>query len=274
MGNKHLAVRSFFRPRPSADRASEAPPDSCNRLGLVVLLHGFTQTGQSWEPLVDAMASGRRFLAPDAPGHGSSSDVTADMWGTAALLAEHVPEPATWVGYSMGGRTALHVALAHPASVGRLVLVSATAGLEDEQQRLARRKSDEALAQLVETEGVGPFLERWLSQPLFTGLPAERAQMSERLTNTATGLASSLRLSGTGSQDPLWGRLAELGARALPVLLVAGERDVKYVDLAYRLATGIGPCARVAVVAGAGHACHLERPEEVASIVDDFCEAT
>lgn len=234
-----------------------------------VLLHGFTQTSTSWGPLLPYL-SGIPLVLPDLPGHGGAAGVEADLWTTADLLSRLVQEPATWVGYSMGGRTALHVALAHPDLVSGLVLVSATAGIEDEAERERRRVSDESLARRAETEGLEAFLEWWLSQPLFATLPPGRADRQGRLTNKVTGLASSLRLAGTGRQSPLWDRLAELGRRDLPVLCVAGQLDTKYCATARALAEGIGRSASTLIIDGAGHACHLERPELVGPALADF----
>ena len=243
------------------------------RAPTLVLLHGFTQTGASWAPLANLFPR-YRLLAPDAPGHGAASSVAADLWGTADLLAATLAaagiEQAHWAGYSMGGRMALHLALLHPGRVAKLVLISTSAGIEDPAQRKARRHADEVLAQRVErggTQGLQDFLSAWLAQPLFATLPAERSGLDQRLANTPAGLASSLRLAGAGTQEPLWGRLPELGERGVPVLLVAGELDRKYCEQAAAMAALIGASARTHVVRGAGHACHLERPEEVAAVI-------
>lgn len=235
----------------------------------LVLLHGFTQTGGSWAPLLPYLPPGPKFL-PDLPGHGGASPAPGDLWSTAARLSGLVDGPASWVGYSMGGRAALHVALAHPGSVARLALVSATAGIVDAAERAARRQRDEALARRVEAEGVEEFVRWWVSQDLFATLPADRARADQRLVNTAGGLASSLRRAGTGAQEPLWDRLAELGRRHVPVLLLAGELDTKYVSLASAMARAIGPTASVVIVEGAGHACHLERPDVVGPALSEF----
>jgi 2-succinyl-6-hydroxy-2,4-cyclohexadiene-1-carboxylate synthase len=109
-----------------------------------------------------------------------------------------------------------------------------------------------------------------LAQPLFATLPRERSGLAERLANSATGLASSLRLAGAGAQGPLWHRLPELGHRRLAVLLIAGGLDTKYVGHACRMAEAIGPSASVLVIQGAGHACHLEHPEETGSAIAEF----
>lgn len=226
----------------------------------LALVHGFTQSGRAWGPAGAALAARFRLLALDAPGHGRSAGVTAGLVDGAEMMADAVAAadgPAAWLGYSMGGRFALHVALARPEVVERLVLVSATAGIDDPAEREARRRSDEALAARVEAEGLEPFVRWWLTQPLFASLAAGAAELDGRLDGTAAGLASSLRRAGTGSQEPLWDRLAEL---RMPVLVVAGELDAKYRQLAHRLAAGIGTNATEAVIAGAGHACHLEAP--------------
>jgi len=167
----------------------------------------------------------------------------------------------------MGGRTALHVALSHPDLVDGLVLISTSAGIDDETQRAERRAADEALAERLEREGIEKFLAGWLSQPLFATLPPERAGLLERLANTPAGLASSLRLAGAGAQEPLWDRLSELATRHRPILLIAGELDHRYCEQAERMAAAIGPPATVSTVSGAGHACHLERPREVAAAI-------
>jgi 2-succinyl-6-hydroxy-2,4-cyclohexadiene-1-carboxylate synthase len=172
----------------------------------------------------------------------------------------------------MGGRTALHVALAHPERVARLVLISTSAGIDDRAGRAARRAADEELARRVEREGVENFLSFWMAQPLFASLRPDQAGHEARLVNTSAGLASSLRLAGQGAQEALWPRLVELRRRQLPVLLLAGEHDERYVDQARRMAAAIGPSASVHVVSGAGHACHLESPGEVAAAIVGFMD--
>jgi 2-succinyl-6-hydroxy-2,4-cyclohexadiene-1-carboxylate synthase len=223
-------------------------------------------------------------VAVDAPGHGRSAGVVAaGLWDTAELLVQSVAphlvgagaagiagatsDPPIWLGYSMGARLALHVALAHPEAVGRLVLVSGTAGIDDPGERSLRRARDEALAAHIEQVGVPTFLDEWLALPLFAGLGPANDQRLERLANTAPGLAASLRTTGTGVQEPLWGRLDELRARALPTLVVAGAWDDRFRQLGKRLVEDIGPSATLAVVPEAGHTPHLEQPEAFLGVV-------
>lgn len=207
-------------------------------------------------------------LTPDLPGHGTRSAVRAGLWEAAAVVGAECGR-AAYLGYSMGGRVALHLALAQPELVERLVLVGATAGLEDDEERAARRAADEELARLLEADGVERFLDRWLARPMFSGLSDEAAGRDARRENTVEGLASSLRLMGTGVQEPLWRRLGEL---AVPVLLVTGERDDAYLELTMRMAAWVGAYASLVMVPGAGHACHLERPDVFAELVVPFLE--
>jgi len=244
----------------------------------VLLLHGFTQTSASWGAIAEPLSGMFPVLVPDLPGHGGASHLAADLWETADLLAATLgsngAERANWVGYSMGGRAALHLAFAHPHLVSKLVLVSTSAGIDGAGERAARRLRDEELAQRIESGGderLHEFFAEWLSQPLFATLSPERAGLDERLRNTASGLATSLRTSGAGAQEPLWHRLPELGKRRLPVLLIVGELDTAYRNHAGRMAQAIGPSASVVVVPGSGHACHLEHPELVVAELSRFC---
>jgi 2-succinyl-6-hydroxy-2,4-cyclohexadiene-1-carboxylate synthase len=227
-------------------------------MSRVVLVHGFTQTGASWNSVALGLPD-HEVLCPDAPGHGTRAAVGADLVTSALVLAPC--GPAAFVGYSMGARVCLHLALLRPDLVTALVLVGGTAGIDDAQERAARRTADEALADRLERIGTEAFLDEWLAQPLFAGLPAEGR---DGRSTDAAGMASSLRLAGTGTQEPLWDRLAELD---MPVLVVAGERDAKFRALGERLVASIGANAALAIVPAAGHAAHLEQPEAFVALV-------
>jgi 2-succinyl-6-hydroxy-2,4-cyclohexadiene-1-carboxylate synthase len=247
-----MAVQASLAVSLHSERSGDGPPDQ-----RLVLLHGFTQTGRCWVPVDADLTRGHEVVRIDAPGHGGSSAVRADLSETAALLAT-AGGPAIYVGYSMGARMALHVALEQPRVVQGLVLIGGTPGIVADAERAERRERDRALAQRLRTEGVDAFLAFWLAQPLFAGLPPAGRFDDERRRNTAEGLASSLELAGTGSQASLWDRLAGID---VPTLVVAGADDTRYADIAERTAAAIGPHARAALVPGAGHAAHLEQPD-------------
>ena len=134
------------------------------------LVHGFTQSERSWDPIHLDHAVALR--VPDDLDFVSTASALADTGGH-----------ATYVGYSMGGRLCLQLALDHPDVVDRLVLASASPGIADDRERAARRDSDEALARGVERDGVDAFLERWLAQPMFATLPRERGRHRRTATS-------------------------------------------------------------------------------------------
>jgi 2-succinyl-6-hydroxy-2,4-cyclohexadiene-1-carboxylate synthase len=230
----------------------------------LVLLHGFTQTRQSWRRTIAALDGRYRAVAPDLLGHGLMSERRpASLAAALAYLAALVDEPHALAGYSMGGRVALHAALARPELVSRLVLVGASPGLADAAERTARQRSDEALADRIEQIGVAAFAAEWAALPLWEGQPerVRAAANADRLRNTPGGLAAALRGLGTGALPSLWDRLGEL---PMPVTLVAGDRDAKFREIAERMAERLRD-ARIELIPGAGHAAHLERPELVAA---------
>lgn len=243
-----------------ADRLAASASGSGPR---VVLVHGFTQTARSWDDLARDLAADHEVVAVDAPGHGGSSAVRADL-GRGAELLGAIGGRATYVGYSMGGRLCLHLAVARPDLVERLALVSATGGIDAAVERAARRADDEALAVSLERDGLDTFLDRWVARPMFAGLPA--TGLEDRRRNTVEGLASSLRLAGTGTQRPLWDELASV---TMPVLLVAGALDARFVAAAERMAALL-PEATLEIVAGAGHTVHLERPDAFRAVLANW----
>ena len=233
-----------------------------------VFLHGFTQTSRSWDPYVALLDQSTPMLRVDMPGHGRSTHIRADLPATADLIAAQCGL-ADYIGYSMGGRVALHVALQHPQCVRRLVLISATAGIANPDERQKRRSDDAVLADSIKDLGVPQFINQWLAQPLFSRLPTSQADVSDRCRNTVEGLAQSLRDSGTGSQESLWERLHEL---TMPVLLIVGEEDVKFCKIAHEMKALIGDNARLEMIAEAGHTVHLEQSQQVAELFSGFLQ--
>ena len=225
-------------------------------------MHGFTQTGASWARIAADLGVDHEVVCVDAQGHGAHDADAGDLWDGARQLGVDGGS-AIYIGYSMGGRLALHLALQSPELIQALVLVGVTAGIEDERERATRRASDDALAERLEQIGVEQFLEEWLAQPLFAGLDVAAQDRASRLGNTTGGLATSLRTAGTGTQEPLWSRLGEL---TMPVLVVVGERDEKFRALGARLVAGI-PDATTAIVPDAGHAAPFERPDAFLTVV-------
>lgn len=221
----------------------------------LLLLHGFTQTGASWDGVVRELAGRYRAVAPDL----GAGPWEAELDRLEALA----PEAFTLCGYSMGGRLALALALRIPERVGRLVLVSASPGLADAGERATRRTADEALADRIEAIGAEAFAREWAAQPLFAGQPpaVAAAAHEDRLRRSAAEHAAQLRGLGTGAMPSLWERLGE---PRMPVTLIVGEQDMKFLAVAERMQTCLPP-AELVVVPGVGHAVHLEGPAAVAA---------
>jgi len=232
-----------------------------------VLLHGFGATRRGWDAVVERLDGERyRPLALDLPGHGEAGALRPV---TVAACTEWVhtlsPRRFALAGYSMGGRIALRVALADPDRVSRLVLISTTAGIESEEQRIMRRAADEALAQRLGREPFEQFVRRWRAQPLFADDPpaVNEAARADQRRNDPLGLAAALRGIGAGALTPVWDRLGEL---AMPALVLAGQRDERYAAIGRRLADAL-PRGELRIVPG-GHTLPLENPQAVADALD------
>jgi 2-succinyl-6-hydroxy-2,4-cyclohexadiene-1-carboxylate synthase len=221
--------------------------------GDVTFVPGFMQRGEAWQPVAAALAQRYRVRSVDF------------ATTTFEERVEELPAGGALVGYSMGGRIALHAALRKPGNWSALALVGVSAGVEDPAER---RRADEELAAWIEQHSIEEIVDRWESLPVFATQPDElRAwQRPGRLSHSPGDLARLLRSAGQGATPPVWDRLHELRC---PVLLVAGELDQRYVEAAQRMA-GLIPEARVRIVPGAGHAPQLERPELVAELLDEY----
>jgi 2-succinyl-6-hydroxy-2,4-cyclohexadiene-1-carboxylate synthase len=274
----------------------------------ILFLHGFSGSGLSWAG-VAGLADRFRAIVPDLPGHGGtgwaadepgrSTDPSAAGSSRPARGGRSAPGRLTvdprprasvertaddlaaiarrlrvgrvhLVGYSLGARIGLRLAVAHPEAIGRLVLEAPSAGIADPDDRAARLARDTELARLAVGEGIEAFAERWEAEPVLAGEAAMSAaardrQRAIRRANTPLGLAASLVHAGQGAMEPLHDRLGEVRA---PTLVVVGADDPARAR-AEEVAAGL-PGARLAVVDGAGHAPHLERPDRFHALVLDF----
>jgi len=230
----------------------------------LILLHGFGGTRHAWEGVIACLHPERyRPLALDLPGHGEHADAQRPISfaGCVEYVLARAPERFALCGYSLGGRVALHVALAAPGRVARLALVASSAGIEDPAERSLRRASDRRLADELERAPFEDFIERWQAQPLFAEDPPEVGALAreDQRRNRPDALAAVLRGIGSGEMGPLWERLKEL---PMPVTVLAGERDPKFQALGRRMVAAL-PDARLAVLPG-GHRLPLESPNELA----------
>ena len=224
----------------------------------VVLVPGFTQTAASWRGVTRILEESCEVVALDVPAKETFA-------ATAAALGKQ-GKRAVYVGYSMGGRLALRLALDQPELVSALVLVSSTAGIADEAARRERIASDEVWAESVMSDGVDAFLDRWLAQPLFATVPPDAPGLRERRALSARYLAHCLRVLGAGAMEPMWDRLPEL---TLPVALVTGKTDAKYEKIALTMLERMrGEVVHVRLEGG--HSLPLEQPAVLGGFIASF----
>lgn len=257
-------------------RAADSGHRYCIKISGVgdplVLLHGFSGSAATWRAVSERLADCCQCFAIDLLGHGGS-DAPADaaryrMESVAAdiidLLDQLALAKSNLLGYSMGGRLALFLALQYPGRFGLLVLESASPGLADDGARAARRRRDCDLAEYIEANGIASFVDYWQSLPIWASQSEAqiRAQRRQRLANRPRGLANSLRGMGTGAQPNLWNQLPNLTA---PTCLIVGERDAKFRGTNQLMAAAM-PQSSLSIIPAAGHNAHLENP-------DAFCQA-
>lgn len=242
----------------------------------IILLHGFTGCGENWQFIAEALAHDYQVITLDLLGHGKSDsppdphrygmEVAAQDLIT--LVEMTIGQPVNLVGYSMGGRLALYLALNYPQHIKKLILESASPGLSASEERLARIQSDELFANRIQQNGIAAFVDEWEKLPLFASQSDEICQQLriQRLQNNPTGLANSLRGMGTGVQPALWEKLPQLKP---PTLLITGELDKKFIEIARQMHNQL-PQSQHEIITQAGHTVHLEQPDAYISLLRSF----
>jgi 2-succinyl-6-hydroxy-2,4-cyclohexadiene-1-carboxylate synthase len=222
----------------------------------VVFVPGFMQPGAAWAPVAESLPERYPSVLLDHASHTYK--------GRLEEIAE-VGEGTVLCGYSLGGRLALHAALRDPRHFTGLVTVSTSAGIEAPAIRAARAQADAKLAAWMETQPIEEIVGVWERQPLFADQAEAlvEAQRPGRLAQDPRGLALLLRTAGQGALEPVW---HQLGTLELPLLAIAGALDRPYSEAARRMASA-APRGRAEIVENAGHACHLQRPEAVATLL-------
>ena len=267
----------------TADGTTLGVHDIAGDDSLVVALHGFTGSGSTMLPLLEAVRGERSAISIDLVGHGDSDapehldpySMPSVVDQVLSIIGPRQPLTVHLIGYSMGGRVALSLAARAPWYFASITTISATAGIDDPIERAQRHDADLELASHIETIGVDGFVDEWLTKPLFASYvssldEAERgATVAQRSRNTATGLANSLRGTGTGAMPPLW---TALGSLRSPLLAIAGELDERYVEIANALSQRV-PHGRAEVISGAGHVVHGEKLVDIANVVSKFLQS-
>ncbi|UOQ46080.1 2-succinyl-6-hydroxy-2,4-cyclohexadiene-1-carboxylate synthase [Halobacillus salinarum] len=243
---------------------------------ILLCLHGFTGSLNTFDELVNQLSSRFRILSIDMPGHartGVLGQLNMEQFCSDLneLLNQLSIPSVQLLGYSMGGRAALSFALLYPEKVNKLILESASPGLEKPEEQKERKARDAALARRIEDKGIESFIDYWENIPLFDSqqeLPIEQKVKikEERLHHHPVGLIQSLLGMGTGSQPSWWRSLSVLST---PLLLITGMKDEKFKIINRRM-DSLALESQLTIVEGAGHAVHLENPKLFTEIVEAF----
>jgi 2-succinyl-6-hydroxy-2,4-cyclohexadiene-1-carboxylate synthase len=244
----------------------------------LVFLHGFTGDTRTWEEITEHLKKSWTCIAIDIIGHGKSdspSDAaryTMDAVSNdiRSLLEQLGVKKAVFIGYSMGGRLALHFSSLYPDYVSALILESASPGLRTDEEQTERREKDQVLANKILDEGIRSFVDFWEEIPLFSTQKRlsrfkQKKIREQRLQQSPVGLSNSLKGMGTGAQASWWGTLGDLN---VPVILMAGELDLKFVRIAKDMSDE-NPDFEIITFIGTGHAIHVEEPRKFGTIIEE-----
>lgn len=247
---------------------------------VVLFLHGFLGSHADFEAVIPQVIDRYSCLVIDLPGHGKTKVIGDDEQYTMPKTADAIVDlldqlnivQAYLVGYSMGGRLALYLAIHYPNRFPKVVIESGSPGLKTEGERSTRVQRDFALAKQLETN-FEQFLNEWYEQPLFQSFkqhPQFEQILKQRLCNDSVKLAKSLRLMSTGMQSSLW---EELESYHNSLLLLVGERDHKFITINQEMTT-LCEVAKLVIVPQAGHNIQFENPEAFATQLKIFLNSS
>ncbi|CAN4125211.1 unnamed protein product [Withania somnifera] len=257
---------------------------------VVVFLHGFLGTGEDWISIMKAISGSTRCIAVDLPGHGRSKLLGQDncleepglsIMAFAKILQQLFDSlqcrKVVLVGYSMGARISLYMALRYNDKVVGAVIISGSPGLIDEEARKVRRAKDDFAACSLASYGLEPFLDAWYSGDLWDSLrthPHFNKILASRLQHCdLKSLGRVLSDLSVGRQPPLW---EDLKSCRVPLQFIVGERDVKFKNIAQNMRNRVCQsketmnAPEIVEIPFCGHAAHIENPLPVISAISQF----
>jgi 2-succinyl-6-hydroxy-2,4-cyclohexadiene-1-carboxylate synthase len=256
----------------------------------LLLLHGFMGSGEDWDEVITNLSHNFYCLTINLPSHRSASlsncpapllppwekglgdEGKCSIPQLATEILNLLPnQPINLLGYSLGGRIALYIALYYPDRFQKVILESTSWGLANESERQARRKSDEAIARKLRRPDLNwpDFIDHWYQQPVFAGItdhPNFPALRQRRLQQDPLALANSLISAGLGTQPYLKDQLT---LNKLPLLLLVGEWDQKFVEIGQQMAVAYPP-AKLSIVPQCSHNVHFQQPDRWLQAVQEF----
>lgn len=243
---------------------------------IILFLHGFMGNLHDFQEVATLLSEQFCCLLIDLPGHGNT-EVKQNKDYAMPNLAQAIIElmktlqinKCFLLGYSMGGRVALYLTIYFPGYFKRVILESTSPGLETKAERDRRIRQDVKLAEKLESQDYSLFLKQWYSNPLFDSFrqhPNYHQAIIRKLNNNPLKLSKSLRYMGTGIQPSSW---HQLSASKIPLLLVVGELDRKFITINQRIAT-ICSQSQLKIVNSSGHNVHFEQPIDLVNLINWF----
>lgn len=240
---------------------------------IVIFLHGFMGCSHDFLEIIKLISAYYCCLIVDLPGHGTT-EVTQDScyqmsctaMGIIELLNRLRISSCFLVGYSMGGRIALYLALHFPKYFKAVILESASPGLKTTSEREIRIRHDQLIQEKLQTQDMSAFLQQWYENPLFASFikhPDYAQAIAQRLENNPIKLIKSLEYLGLGKQPSLWHKLE---GNKVPLLLLVGELDSKFISINQEMANLCGQ-AKLIIIENSGHNIHFEQPNFYAGLV-------
>lgn len=227
------------------------------------MLHGFMGDPSDWD-LVRSELPEYEIVTPTI--------TPAPDWDAGVgQLAADLPDRSLFVGYSMGARLCLAIALSRPEICAGLVFVSGNPGIEDESARDTRYAGDCKIADRIDAQPRRDFLHSWYTEStVFRSLsPDVRDDEIERKSMASSNDWSDiLRTYSIGRQPDFWSRLSEL---QVPVMAIAGMLDRKYANIILRM--GTLPTISARIVPACGHIVHREQPHVFLRLLQEFIES-
>ncbi len=240
--------------------------------GTLICIHGFLGQTRDWDPIlpmayhsvrVDLFSSQAQVKFPriKAPQKDLKN---LGSWMNKTL--KDLKTPRILIGYSLGGRLALHALLSHPTPWSGAVLISTHPGFSENTEKQKRVKADEVWAKRFEEDSWDSVIQDWNNQPVF--LKSKPSPYRHGPEFSRKSLAHALRCYSLGKQN----LLEQLHELSVPTLWIYGDLDLKFKQIHKELSLKALPLVKTLSIPSAGHRVLFEQAEKVQQALVEYLE--